>query len=431
MKSVSEATALIVDNGLFVSLAERLARDGGFKRVLYYSGWECAFPNLNQCIIGDGFERIEKCYDIWSVKDKIDVAIFPDIGRAGIQLELEKQGISVWGSRNADTLEISREKFHRVLGEVGLTVPKFERVVGLTKLRDYLRDKESVFIKISKYRGSLETTHFRSTALDESTLDCWAVKFGPAKEIIPFLVFEAIDTDLELGGDTYCIDGKWPDTMLQAYEWKDKGLFASVMKREDAPEQLNAVMDAFGPVLAKYRHRNFWSMEVRVKDDEFYFIDPTPRAGLPSSASQMELWKNLPEIIWAGAHGELVEPEPAAQFSCECVLTMKSDKGAWAVTEVPKELQRWMKLGSCCEIGGKACFPPEGEHHEEIGWMVSLGDTMREAVETMLAQVDLLPDGVSANTESLVELIKEVHNAESDGIEFADRVPNPAIVIED
>ncbi len=104
MKEVSQVTALIFDHSLFLPLARKLAKT--YKRVLYFSPWEEGFPTLNKCIIGDGFPDIERCNDIWRVKNEIDVAIFPDIQHSGLQLELESQGIAVWGSRGGDSLEI-------------------------------------------------------------------------------------------------------------------------------------------------------------------------------------------------------------------------------------------------------------------------------------------------------------------------------------
>ena len=39
------------------------------------------------------------------------------------------------------------------------------------------------------------------------------------------------------------------------------------------PEQTLHVIEAFSPILAQKKYRQFWSMEVRVKDDKAYFID--------------------------------------------------------------------------------------------------------------------------------------------------------------
>lgn len=430
MKEASQVTALVFDHGLFVPIAQRLAVT--YKRVLYHSPFEEGFTTLNKSIIGDGFPEIERCEDFWSIKDEIDLFVFPDIQHAGLQLELERQGKAVWGSRGGDSLELKRQKFHRVLEEVGLDVPSFTVVKGLDALREHLRDKTDKYLKISKYRGSMETTHWRDWDLDEGWLDVMAVRFGPAKNLIPFLVFDEIETELEIGGDTYCVDGNWPGIMLHGDEWKDKGYFGAVTKREDMPEQIQKVMEAFSPILKEERYRNQWSMELRVTKEAAYFIDPTCRGGLPSTGSQLALWGNFPDIVWAGANGELLDPEPTSKFAAECVLTMKGEKHQWGKTRVVEELQDWAKFGGCCQIDGAVCFPPDDSHGEEIGWLVAIGDTMAETIEDMLARVKKLPDGVSANTESLIHLLKEIREAEKQGIEFTpQRVPEPATVLED
>ena len=339
MKSTSDVTALVYDNGLFCSLAERLARD--YKRVLYFTPWEKGFSTVNDASVGDGLPNVERCKDIWAVKDEVDVWIFGDIQHSGLQLELESQGRSVWGARAGDELELNRELFLRTIESVGLDLPTFEVVRGITALKNHLREAEDKFVKISRYRGSLETFHWRSWKLDENFLDLLAVRFGAVRELVKFLVFDSIDTPIELGGDTYGIDGRWPSLMLHGIEAKDKAYLGAVTDTEQMPDQIKAVLDAFKPVLNKYRYRNFWSMEVRVKDDKAYFIDPTCRMGLPSSSSQMELWENLGEIIWHGANGELVEPKPAAMFSAEVLLKIKADKGGnWRKCEIPTELQQ-------------------------------------------------------------------------------------------
>jgi len=71
---------------------------------------------------------------------------------------------------------------------------------------------------------------------DSGILDVWAVRFGPAQNMVRFIVCEPIDTPLEIGGDTYCVDGQWPSLMLHGDEKKDKGYIGTVTKREDMPE---------------------------------------------------------------------------------------------------------------------------------------------------------------------------------------------------
>ena len=159
MKSVSEITACVIDHGLFLPLALKLAKT--YKRVLYYTPWEKGFPVIGDCIIGDGFDQIERCNDFWPIKSEIDLFVCPDIQHSGLQLELESQGFAVWGSRNGDSLEINRSKFHRILDELGLEVPEHTEIRGLAALREYLSDKSDKYIKMSKFRGSFESFHWR------------------------------------------------------------------------------------------------------------------------------------------------------------------------------------------------------------------------------------------------------------------------------
>ncbi len=429
MKELSDVTALCFDHGLFLPIAERLARD--CKRVLYFSEWEEGFSVINKDVIGFGLENIERCRDIWAVKDEVDLWVFPDIQHAGLQLELEAQGKAVWGSRGADRLETNREFFLRTLGEVGLQVPPHTICIGVTQLREALKEKENCYVKISRYRGSLETKHWRSWKLDENLIDLWAVRFGAVREMIRFLVFDAIDTPLEIGADTYCIDGQWPEFGLHGIEAKDEAYFAAVTKRNEMPEQVQAIMEKFGPVLGKEHYRNEFSMEIRVKGDDFYFIDITTRGGLPSTGSQLELWENWSEIVWHGAHGELIQPVPKAKFSAELILQAKSDDHLWASVEIPKELRQWCKLADCCEVNGVHSWPREDNHSDSVGWLVAIGDTPTATLETMKEYVSKLPEGLTADIATLADVIKEIEIEEGKGIEFTDKaMPEPAEVIE-
>jgi hypothetical protein len=420
----SQLTCCFFDNGLFLPLCQKLAP--AFKRMLYFSEWQEGFPTINKRIIGDGFDGIERVDEIWTHKNETDIYIFPDIYRSGLQTALEDQGKLVWGSRLGDRMETNRGAFMRVLQEIGLPVAPFQEVVGLTELREVLRDREDVYLKMSKYRGSFETCHWRNWREDEGMLDALAVKFGPLKDLLTFYVFDALDTELELGVDTFCIDGQFPSLMLHGLESKDKGYLGGVMKREDLPQQLQDVLTAFGPVLGKDRYRNAFSAEVRVVEGTGYFIDPTCRFPVPGSGAEMELIGNLPEIIVAGASGELVEPEMVAQFAAECVLTAKSDKHGWCVLDFPEAVKPFVKCGDSCEVDGRTCLPPDEKHDEEIGWIFATGNTIEETVETMKARVKLLPDGVHACTESLFDLLKEAHEAHSEGIEITSDPLPPA-----
>jgi len=438
MKEVKDVTCCVVDSGLFLPMALRLAE--GFKRTLYWSPDNRSFPSIKQACIGDGFDTIERVRDFWPHFDEIDLFVFPDVGQSYLQSFLIQQGKAVWGSRGNDKWEVDREALMSLLGEIGLEVPKFEVVQGWSNLVEFLKDKTDKYVKISRYRGDMETQHWRSWVEDQNWLYSLALALGPTKELFRFLVFDAIDTDIEIGGDTYCIDGQWPSLMLNGLEWKDKSYFAAVTKRDEMPEQIQEIMNAFGvvlmdTVLAGDNHRtggyrNQISFEDRVQGDKHYFIDATQRAGMPSSSSQQLLWTNFPEIIWTGANGELVDPVPAAQFSIECMITTKTEADQWEAVEIDPDLLPWARLSYCCRVGHTYAFPPEEMHRGELGWLVALGDTPSEALERIKALADLLPDGLNADVEALAGVIQEIEEGEKQGIPFTSKpIPEPASVL--
>jgi hypothetical protein len=433
LKEIQDITAAFVDHeGLYFALADKLSQSYG--RVLYTDAGEEAMDTINRAILGDSHPenpKLERVDDILLRQNEVDLWIFPDSKEAGLQELLEEMGKPVWGSRRASVLEHSREAFIEVLKSQGMDVPKFERIVGISRLRDYLRDKKDQVIKISKYRGTMETHKWSNYDDGEAWLDWMAVKLGGVKDIWPFLVFDKIDSPLELGGDTYAVRGNFPDSMMDGYEWKDKGYFGAFKDRLDMPVQTQAVMQTFETILRVFRFTNFWSMEIKPDEKHSYFIDPTPRAPLPGSATQMELYDNLPEIIAAGAAGDLVQPEPVADYSAECCLTLDCKPPQMASVRIPAELKQWVKLGGVCTVKGRDWFPEvTPDHGQEIGWLVAIGDSPREVVEKMLGYKELLPPGVTAHTDSMIDLLKEIRDAEEKGIEFSPHpIPKPELVV--
>lgn len=429
MKATEDVIACVVDHGLFVPLAHKLSN--GFKKVYYHTPWEESFPTLKKMIVGDGYKSFERCDSFWSYIDEIDLFVFPDIQHGPLQEYLESIGKAVWGSRTADTLEIDREFFISSLRSVGLEEPTYEVIKGMSNLMSYLKGKTDKYLKISMYRGDMETWHWRSWEQDELRLHQLACCFGAAKEEVWFLVFDPIDTDIEIGLDTYVIDGMIPDQVIQGYEWKDQAYIGAVQDYKDAPDPIQEVTSKFLPILESFRYRNFFSEELRVKGDKVFFIDPCCRFPCPASGAEMMLYSNLPEIVYRGALGELVQPVMAAKFAVECVMSAKGGDKGWNVVDFPEELRDNIMCGGSCEIDGKIAFPPDEHHGCEIGWLDALGDTIEEAIANVVDLAKQLPDGVTANTDALIDILKEIQSAEEQGMEFTDQnVPEPTIVMD-
>src|SRR5262245_23506425 len=281
MKTIDDVVCCVVDSGGFLNMADVMGRACA-KSYLWSP--ECRpFPAVAQACIGDGFDTFERIRDFWPLLDQIDLFCFPDIGLSGLQDHLRGLGKAVWGSGFGDQLELGREFFLHMLDELGLEVPEYTVVEGWDNLERFLRDKEDYYIKISRFRGDMETHHWRSPDMDIDWLASMRVQLGALSESVRFLCFPSIETDIELGADTICVNGQWPHLMLNGFEGKDKTYFSRVTPFEKMPGQIQDIIQRISGYLRSTNYRNQISFEVRVKDDKFYWIDATQRGGKPSS----------------------------------------------------------------------------------------------------------------------------------------------------
>jgi hypothetical protein len=434
MKKIDEVVALVVDHGRFVHVARCLGQQ--FAKVYYTSPEERDCPLVREASVGDGFDEIERVKSAWQVKDEVDLVVFPDIGFECMQAELRYQGIPVWGAGNASYLESNKSVFLDELSKTELPVAPHTVIKGLTNLRLHLMKEEDKYIKISKYRGDWETLHWTNFDEMEGTLDSYAVRFGCLKELITFYVFDAIETEIEDGVDAYCVGGHWPENVLHGMECKDKAYIGTIQKMQDLPEEVICVNDCFGPILDRLTNHGAlkFSTEVRITEErESYFIDPTARFGSPPSQGECLLIKNLPEIIYRGALGELVEPEHEDNFVVQAFLSMCDDRDEWRSVKLTEEQDEAIKGGFCCKVDGKLCLMPITEYHtKEVGYLCATGKTMKQAIENLRKLKDDLPCSLHCEFASLADLLKEIHEAEAADMPFTDEiVPEPETIVAD
>lgn len=428
MSDLSKLSCCVRDSGLFVHIAQCMAEK--FGKVYYCGPSEKVMCKLEDSIIGDGFKGITRIDSLWDVEDECDVFVFPDTGFAAEQKKLVREGRPVFGHHGADELEWNKGLFLETLEELGMAVPPHEVIEGLDKLRDYLKDKEDLYIKISKYRGDWETFHWRNWTLDRAHLDCAAYRLGPVANLITFYVFDKIDSKVEDGIDTICIDGNWPNRVLHAMECKDKSLLGAMQDMADISEEIRGVNETFGPKLAEYGYRGPFSTEVRLAD-EVYFIDPTCRFGSPPSQLQTKLITNLPEMVYAAANGQIVEPESEHDFGAQVLITTDREKEEWCSFDMPTELKDWVRAAFSCNVDGVFTIAPNILENW-AGWLIATGDTIEEVIDTLKERKELLPAGFDVDLSSLCELLKELEDAKDEGVEITDqKAPEPATVIED
>lgn len=431
MKQASDITACVIDNGIFFNVAQTLARQ--CKRVLYHVPlWQRGFPTIHDGAIGDGFDEVELVHDFWGMLNEIDLFVFPDIQHSGLQLHLEYLGHPVWGAKKGDSLEINRQLFLRTLGQVGLQVPEHKLITGLDALRKYLRPLSDKFVKISRWRKDLETFHWLDWDLSSSKLDELAIRFGPLQNTMPFLVFEPIDADAEVGYDGYCVGGQWPARSAYGVESKDKAYLGTMKEYKDLPKQVREVNEALAPVLGRYGYCNFFSSEIRISGDDSYFIDPTCRLGMPSGDAQLALYSNLAEIIWNGASGEIVDPKPIATFCAQALIDHHGDHEKWRVMEIPDKAYDNVRLLYPCKVGKEtyaAC--PTGESGDIIGSIHYVADSIEGAINGVKEIAEMIEhNDVCVHTAHLMDVLKDIEASEEHGVEFTDEtVPEPESVL--
>lgn len=431
MKPVEEVTACVVDYGSFIYLARRLAET--MQKVYYYSPFEQEFLGVNRCVIGDGFGDIERldnplCPD---VLPEIDLFVFPDIGYGSLQHHLKGMGKAVWGSMGADELELIRTKFIATVKKLGMPMVPSVTVKGLGALWEHLQGVDNKWIKVNRFRDDMETWKHFNAQYTARKLEELAKKWGPLKEEITFVVQDEIEDAQEIGFDGWCVDGFYPPESFQGYEKKNELYLGAKLAYDRLPEQVQYVNQKFAAILADYGYRNFWATELRVQGDTPYFIDPTARMPGQTGEQLLRTCKNLPEIIWQGAHGELVAPVWAHTHAAEATMHYTAAAAEdWKTLAVPDEAEPWTMLYHCCKLDGAYHFPPHKS--DELGIVMGVGGSTKAAIEDLYSHIELFKDApVSFHTNEFPDLIVQIDEAEKKGLEFSPTpTPDPEEVLE-
>jgi hypothetical protein len=225
MERLSDKTVCVVDNGLFVGLAEVLAEK--FGKVYYTTPTAGPFPTSSEYGIGRGLEgvtRLPDPNDALSLLDKIDLFVFPDLYFAGLQVMLRDLGKRVWGSGPAEILELDRLRCKRFCEKCGLEVGKYTVVKGISEAETFVKNNPGVFLKTSRHappaRGDFETLNCSSYKAVRFRLEEIRSRLGPLAETVELILEQPIPDALELATDVYSVCGEWPSQGVLGIEAK-------------------------------------------------------------------------------------------------------------------------------------------------------------------------------------------------------------------
>lgn len=422
-EDLKNKTVMVVDNGLFVSFARKLAPS--FKKVYYHVPWQCAFPKSNQLLVGTGFDEIERIKFPLDYLDKVDLWVFLDLYQSDLQLFLESKGCRVWGCRKGEEMELFRWDFKQHLKSIGLPVQHCECIVGLDSLRKHLRGVKNKFIKTSIVRGDFESFHHTTYELSEPRLDELEHHLGAAKFHYEFLVEDDIPDAVEVGYDGFTIDGKFPSHAMMAYEVKDVGMIGTVLPYNKLAEPVKVVNEKLVSTLKGYSYRGYLSTEIRyTKDKKSYLIDPCCRLGTPSNELLQELFGSWAQTLWDGANGEVTVPKEVAKFGCLIMLHSEWAVENWLAVRCPKEVEPFLKLRFCCKVDGTLYTIPQSVGLPDIGCVVGTGDTLLSAIQVAVSrakQVEAFQ--LHINIESVDKALDVIRKGEKMGIKFSDSLP--------
>jgi hypothetical protein len=417
---------LVLDHGLFTSFAQRLSSDFD---VFYFAPYsDRSFPTHEPAMVGSGLDGVERVSSFWSTLSSLDInedtIMIPDVGFWDLAVYLRSQGWNVWAAGDGEKLEIQRWRAKETMKALGLPVGECALVTGMTALREYLSKNPETFVKISGFRGLAETFYVPTLELARTRLDTLEYHLGGAREVFPFVVEHMVDSVVEAGYDGFCIDGKFPKTCLTGVEVKDRGYVGAVRDYSKLSDPVKEVNDKLAPFLKEAGYRQFFSTEIRVTESGTpYLIDLTTRGPLPPSELYHAMIDNLGDIIYAGARGEIVEPEWNAKYGALAIIKSDISANDWSEVEVSPEAKPWVKWRNYAEIEGQGHILPitKGIGMIECGAVIGIADTLEEAINACKKNAEGVKGfDVKIHAEALPEALKEIETAEENDIIFTD-----------
>jgi hypothetical protein len=414
MKQTKDITACVVDTcGNYVSFADRLSKE--YKHVYYVNqDWREAYPLPNKTAIGQGIEGLEVIRDFHTVIDETDFFVFPDVYYGETQEWLKSQGEITFGSGRYEDLELYRDFCKQQMKKNGLPVNEYDVVKGFSALKDYLKKTDDVWVKLNEWRGLIETFHHVNYDLSEDELLEIEYKLGPNKEDVTFVIEEPIDNALEQGYDGITMDGTQPELWISGCEIKDKAYAGQIKPYSELSPLITDFLTAFAKDFKKYQYRGFISLENRIQGKKSFMTDFTARVPCPPGELYLEIFKNLGEVIWCAANGEMVKPEAVKQFGVELLIESQFSTTRPMKIYYPDKIANQVKLKKYRIVDGVRSIIPQTGATNDIGAVVGIGDTLEAAIKSVRDAADQIEgcditirqDTLDGAAEALVEAQK-------------------------
>ena len=421
MQNLKDKTVLWVDNGLFHGFVRSVAP--AFGRNFYWTPWASGFPSQKQTRLGEGFPEVTRMNDPQKHEAEIDLFVFLDLFQSDWAWRLRQAGKRVWSAIGGENVEIDRLGFRRWCTRQDLPQTAAEVATGTDELRRKLVPRKAAYVKMADgtNRGDMETWKWKGEHLSTCRLDQEVYELGSFKYDTKFIVEEDMKDIIELGEDLFCVDGKWPEHVMQGMEVKGLGTVGVIKPYASLPQCLKDFNTKIGKVFAGEKSRTFFCMEgLYNKATKYFPMDPCVRLGSPSNELIACLYdkESLARMLWDGAGGKMTSPKPVAKYGIVTMAYNENSGKNWQPLRYPKEADPWIFLRNPYALRGRRYAVPQGSPTNLAG-VVGIGNTLLEAANAMGEHARML-DGnqVEIATDSLLKMLDVIKKCNAWGATF-------------
>lgn len=408
---------LIWDVGsLHVSTAQALKDEG--HEVFYFCPWYAAYPKFKDYSPGMGV--VEKVIDPAGYYDEVDLIVFPDIGAGKTADWLRKKGYPVFGAGLGEEFENDRKRATEIMDQYEIPYPKTTVVHGVTEALDFLfkRKQETsqlqdgkYFVKISQWRGSIDTFPVDTFEQAQAMFDKMRTQFGPYSEDLEILINEKSE-GIETGMDLFFDGNAFIEPCLFGFECNADYIGYVV---PGIPDFQKDYLTKVANYLRSVGYRGAFSTEVIYDGNQCFLIDATTRFPLPLGLMYSSFIPDFGEFLLSIAMGETPKTNlPEGKYLGIASFTSENAIDDWLPVTGMNEFTKLMRY---IEINGETFIVPG---ISTLGCVVGSGDSFQSFQDNLTQNCQ----GVQAffanlNPEFLPEVIsKYLDPLKKYGVEF-------------
>lgn len=416
--NLSSKTIMIVDFGGYIEVAIEMAKF--FSKVYYLIECREPFPKHHKKIIGKGVPNIHVIHEIEDYEDEVDLFYFCDLFFPAKQEQLRRNGRLVFGAGRGEILETDRKGFKELMKSLNMPVNKYETLIGVTALREYLKKHDDVYVKLNAdMRGELESSHAENYDLFNPVINQLQHTLGFDAEDAEFLVEEPIRPAVEYGYDGFYTVGGYPNKTTFGIEVKDSAYCCTVVDYARLPQPVKDFNMKLYPILQSYDYRGCIGNEIRHQEKgEAYLIDIYCRQPQPPTSVMLRMIENYGELAWEIASGIIPNIKYKYKFGAQVII-----KSHWAELEpqafyFPEKYREFISIKNMAIKDGISYYIPQvGCEMVEIGSISCGGNTLKEAINKvkMIAK-EVKGFGLKINCDAFDEAQEEISKLSKIGI---------------